>query len=137
MYNLRDEKDITIIKEFVTWNDIEQFISFLEEKIGDFSQFTGVYGPARGGVIFAAIVSNRFNLPYLGAPCKGCLIVDDICDTGDTALAWCNKGYTVATMYYKTGAAVIPNYWWREKEDKWIVYPWEQNTLENEKGDIA
>lgn len=126
MGNLRDEKDMTVIKEYITWNDVEDFIKYLEENL-DFSKFNGVYGPARGGLIFAAIISNRYNLPYLGAPQTGCLIVDDICDTGNTALCWKEKGYTIATMYYKQGALVTPDIWWKEKTDKWLVFPIERD----------
>ena len=52
--------------------------------------------------------------------------LDDICDSGNTALCWKNKGYTIATMYYKQGASVTPDIWWKEKEDKWIVFPFEK-----------
>ena len=48
-----------------------------------------------------------------------------ICDTGDTALAWREKGYKIATMFYKKGSKVCPDFWRYEKEDKWIVFPWE------------
>ncbi len=124
MRNNRDIKDITPEKLYVTWEDVELFITCLQNNL-DMKSFTGVYGPARGGLIFSVIISNRFNLPFLGAPQVGCLCVDDICDTGDTALAWKNKGYTIATMFYKQGSKVIPDYWMQEKEDKWIVFPWE------------
>lgn len=127
MGNLRDERDKTIIKEYVTWNDIEEFIAQLAKDTNNFKNFNGVYGPARGGVIYAAIISNRYDIPFLGAPQVGCLCIDDICDTGDTALAWRNKGYTIATHYYKKGSKVEPDYWFKEKEDKWIVFPIEQN----------
>lgn len=128
MYNLRDERDITIIKEYVTWDDIEEFIKILAKDTNNFKGFNGVYGPARGGLIYAVIISNRYNIPFLGAPQKGCLCIDDICDTGDTALAWRNKGYTIATHYYKEGAKVEPDYWYKEKENKWIVFPIEEDT---------
>ena len=127
MKNLRDEKEVTVVKEYIKWDDIEEFIQFLETQV-NFSNYTGVYGPARGGVTLAAIVSNRYNLPYLGAPQKGCICVDDICDSGDTALAWRQKGYTIATMYYKNGAKVMPEIWCKEKANKWIVFPWEEDT---------
>lgn len=128
MKNLRDEKEITPIKEYVTWNDIEDFISFLAINTDNFKHFNGVYGPARGGVIYATIISNRYNLPFLGAPQKGCLCVDDICDSGDTALAWRQKGYTIATHYYKEGAKVEPDLFFKLKDDKWIVFPIEEDT---------
>lgn len=125
MGNLRDERDMTIVKEYVTWDDIEDFISRLAEDTDNFKGFTGVFGPARGGVVYATIISNRYNIPYLGAPTVGCLCVDDICDSGDTALAWKQKGYTIATHYYKQGAKVEPDYWYKEKTDHWVIYPWE------------
>lgn len=128
MNNLRDEAEMTDIKEYVTWNDVEDFISQLAEDTNNFEKFNGVYGPARGGLVFATIISNRYNLPYLGAPQVGCLIIDDICDSGNTALCWKNKGYDIATMYYKQGALVEPNYWYKEKGNKWIVFSWEEDT---------
>lgn len=126
MYNERDKKDITHNVHNVTWDEVEEFITSIGKIINSVSfKFTGVYGPARGGLVFAVMISNRFNLPFLGAPQLGCLCVDDICDTGNTALAWKNKGYTIATMFYKHGSKVIPDYWMKEKEDNWIVFPWE------------
>ena len=125
MLNERDLKDITIEKVFVSWQDVENFISWLANKTNNFENFTGVYGPARGGLVFAVIISNRYNLPFLGAPQVGCICVDDICDTGDTALAWKNKGYTIATMFYQQQSKVKPDFWKYKKADKWIVFPWE------------
>ena len=54
------------------------------------------------------------------------ILVDDICDTGDTALAWKRKGYKIATHYYKKDALVQPDFWLKTKDDKWIVFPWEK-----------
>ena len=120
MNNLRDENEMTVIKEYVKWSDLEDYIDYLATQV-NFDNFTGVFGPARGGVTLAAIISNRYNLPYLGAPQVGCLCVDDICDSGDTALAWRQKGYTIATMYYKKGAKVEPEIWWKEKSNNYLV----------------
>ena len=94
-------------------------------RLYNFANFNGVYGPARGGLIFSVIISERYNLPFLGAPQKDCIVVDDIVDSGDTALSWKDKGYYVATMYYKDRAKVTPDFYYFEKEDKWIVFPWE------------
>jgi hypoxanthine phosphoribosyltransferase len=124
MENERDLRDMTVEKVKVTWDDVDAFITLLEPLISS-SNFTGVYGPPRGGLIFAVIISHKYNLPFLGAPQKGCLVVDDIIDTGDTAKAWANKGYKIASMYYNTASCVVPDYFMRYKENKWIVYPWE------------
>lgn len=126
MGNLRDEREMTVVKEYITWKDIEEFIDRLAEDTDNFEGYTGVYGPARGGVVYATIISNRYDLPYLGAPTVGCLCVDDICDSGDTALAWKQKGYKIATHYYKENDKIEPDYWLRNKDDKWIVFPWEK-----------
>ena len=125
MKNKRDLKYITPEKVYVTWEDVDAFITCLAEYTNNFKDITGVYGPARGGLVFAVMISNRYGIPFLGAPQPGCLCVDDICDTGDTALAWKDKGYTIATMYYKEGSKVTPDYWMFEKKDKWIVFPFE------------
>lgn len=124
MINDRDKKEITIIKENVTWQDVDNFILSLKNYI-KLNQFNGVYGPARGGLIFAVMISHRYNLPFLGAPQKGCICVDDIIDSGVTALAWKNKGYKIVSMYYKPNDFVKPDYYYKEKDDKWIYFPWE------------
>lgn len=133
MGNLRDEREMTVVKEYVTWNDVEEFVNWLAEQTNNFEGYTGVFGPARGGVIYAAIISNRYNIPYLGAPTVGCLCVDDICDSGDTTLAWKQKGYKIATHYYKEGAKVEPDFWYKNKNDKWIVFSIERDNRDQEK----
>lgn len=125
MKNLRDEKEITIHKRYVSWDEVEEFIRKLSIETDSFKDFNGVYGPARGGLVFAVIISERYNLPFLAAPQQGCIIVDDICDSGNTALAWRDKGYTIATMFYKEESKVTPDYWQEEKFNDWIVFPWE------------
>lgn len=127
MRNLRDTKEVTVEKEYVTWKDIEKFIRFLADNTHDFKEFNGVYGPARGGLIYAVIISNRYDVPFLGAPQPGCLCVDDICDSGDTATAWKEKGYTIATHYFNHKSKVLPNLFYKFKDEKWIVFPWEED----------
>lgn len=125
MNNLRDNREMTKDKRYVSWEEVEDFIKNLAIATDNFKQFNGVYGPARGGLVFAVIISERYNLPFLAAPQQGCIIVDDICDTGNTALAWKDKGYTIATMFYKKTSKVIPDYWYYLKEDDWVVFPFE------------
>ena len=122
--NERDERDITVVKEYVTWIDVDHFINSLDEFIKT-NKFNGVYGPARGGLLFAVMISHKYKLPFLGAPQKGCLVIDDIVDTGKTAEAWKDKGYKIASMYYKINPLVEPDFWMYEKKDNWISFPWE------------
>ena len=125
MINDRDMRDITPEKIYVTWEDIEKFIDGLGDKF-DMSQFNGVYGPARGGLVFAVMVSHRYDLPFLGAPQRGCLVIDDIVDTGDTARAWSAKGYTIASMFYNQNSAAPVDYYMFDKADHWVVFPYER-----------
>lgn len=124
MNNERDLRDMTPEKIYVTWDQVEEFIT----NIGAFikaNNFNGVYGPARGGLVFAVMISHRYHLPFLGAPQPGCLIVDDIIDTGDTAKAWANKGYVIASMFFNSDSPVKANYYMYETEGKWLIFPWE------------
>ena len=49
MNNDRDLGDMTVEKEYVAWQDVENFIQFLADNTHNFKEFNGVYGPARGG----------------------------------------------------------------------------------------
>ena len=117
----------------ISWKVIENFveeISNLHKK----EKFTGVYGLPRGGLVLAVMISNRLNIPMLMAPSKGCIIVDDIADTGRSLEHFTinetqkNK-YFIATVYYKDWSKVIPDYYYKIKKDEWLVFPWEYEEL--------
>lgn len=74
----------------------------------------------------------------LAAPTKGCIIVDDIADTGNSLLHYTvnetNKNkYFIATVYWKRSSLVKPDFYVEEKvSDEWILFPWECESLEEE-----
>ena len=117
-------------KRKVSWEEVESFveqIKSLQEK----EHFTGVYGLPRGGLVLAVMISNKLNIPMLMAPTAGCIIVDDIADTGRSLYHYTinetqkNK-YFIATMYYRYRSTVIPDYYrTHETGDDWLVFPWE------------
>ena len=109
-------------KVYVSWEQVTQYCIKVCET---FKGITGVYGIPRGGLVFAVIVSNILDVPMLAAPCEGCLVIDDISDTGETLIHYKERGYKISTMFYNSISAVKPDYYYREKNDKWIVYPWE------------
>ena len=109
-------------KVYVTWDDVTEYCIQVGKR---FKNITGVYGIPRGGYVFAVIISNIFDVPMLAAPCEGCLVVDDIADTGETLIHYKERGYRISTMYYNKISAVTPDYYYKEKNDLWIVYPWE------------
>lgn len=106
----------------VTWDDIESYI----DDFKDYSkkEYTGVYGIPRGGLVLAVMLSYRLGIPLLAAPCEGCLVADDISDSGDTLLHYRQKGYDIITVCCKSNSKVEPNIY-RMFTDKWVVFPWE------------
>lgn len=112
------------MKRYVTWKEVEDYIRSICVQFSD-QDITGVYGIPRGGLVFATMLSHRLNIPLLQAPCEGCLVVDDISDTGKTLVHFKESGYLISTMFYKDNSLVEPDYYYLKKYDDWIVYPWE------------
>jgi len=122
------------MKEYVTWKQVEEFVNYMT----DISRrkgikYSGVYGLPRGGLVLAVMLSHKLKIPLLMSPAPGCLIVDDICDTGESLLHYVKNSsgdkaqdYKIATMYYKHNTlGVVPDNYLCRKEDNWIVFPWE------------
>ena len=122
-------------KETLTWKDIEDWTDRLVNHItSNKLHFSGIYGIPRGGLIPALLLSYRTGLPMLLAPAKDCIIIDDIADSGKTLLHYTlndtqfNK-YFIATIYYSKRSMVKPNFYTREKTEKWIEFPWERGEV--------
>ena len=119
-------------KVYVSWKDLEDFIdSLIEEMKKQNFKPTGVYGIPRGGLIPATLISYKLDIPLLMNASKGCLIVDDIADSGRTLSHFTENDtqfnkYFIATMFYHERSIVKPTYYKFEKNDKWIVFPWEE-----------
>lgn len=107
----------------VKWSDVDKYVDDLTFQIPD--NATGVYGIPRGGLVLAVIISHRCNLPLLQAPCEGCVVVDDIADTGKTLEHYKEKGYYITTMFYHKQSKIVPDFWKHEKQKEWIIFPWE------------
>ena len=119
-------------KFFVTWDEVMYYVDSVQKKYGN-KGLKGVYGIPRGGLVLGVLISHRMNIPLLAAPVEGCLIVDDICDTGESLIHYdknsssLNKPvYHLTTMFYREGACVTPEFFEHYKKDSWIVFPWEE-----------
>ena len=119
-------------------------------------QYDLVIGSARGGLIPAVFMSHALNRPMGIVHCssysdtskgelethgwvspvqspESILIVDDLADTGHTlefVKKFCettfDKPADLATVYYKTGSVVIPDYYATViSSDVWVVFPYE------------
>lgn len=121
-------------KLYVTWENVESFVTEVAKMYKN-KNVSGVYGIPRGGIILASLLSYKLDIPMLLAPAKNCIIIDDIADTGETLCHYAknssgggeSKGYHIVTMFYKEISVVKPEFFMFFKEDKWIVYPWEDD----------
>lgn len=87
--------------------------------------FTGVYGFPRGGLCLSVALSHHLQLPLLHEIEPGCLVVDDIYETGRTL--------TPASQYTGVRCVVwiskVQPTWFSAVEvidsPDWIIFPWE------------
>ncbi len=119
-------------KIHLSWNDIERLVDILCEKVEIYlkdKEIDGIYGLSRGGLIPAVMISHRLNIPWAKVTGKNTLIIDDICDSGNTLQNWINNGFITATLHYKPHTACcMPAIWSNTHEgDEWIIYPWEKS----------
>lgn len=119
------------MKIYVTWDEVTNFIDKLAKYLDECDiKPCGVYGIPRGGLILATLLSYKMNIPLLMAPADGCVIIDDIADSGRSLCHYTQNDtqfnkYFIATLYYHQRSIVQPDYTEFEKTDEWIVFPWE------------
>lgn len=111
---------------FISWDDINILVDELCSTIViSGAEIKSITGIERGGLIPAVMISHKLNIPYVTKINRHTLVVDDICDTGET-LKKTVAGFT-ATLHYKKTAIFTPNFYSKEVGTEWIVYPWERN----------
>lgn len=116
-------------KLYLSWDDIQDSIEVLAQKIQEKKlEIDSVTGLARGGLIPAVLLSHRLGLPYITYTNAKTLVVDDICDSGNT-LVEVLAPFT-AVLHYKTTAKFQPTFYAQVVGDEWIVYPWERKDSE-------
>lgn len=117
-------------KLYLSWSDIQQAVDTICEAIlASELGITSVTGLKRGGLIPAVMVSHKLNLPWSDVILPGTLVIDDICDTGET-LKNIAEGVPTAVLHYKPTANIQPTFYAKEVGEEWIVYPWERRDSE-------
>lgn len=116
-------------KVYLSWDDINILVEDLCQTIAssgaDIKSITGIQ---RGGLIPAVMISHKLHIPFVSRINKDTLVVDDICDTGETLKK--TIGMYTATLHYKPTAIFTPDFYSKEVGTEWIVYPWERSDSE-------
>lgn len=109
----------------LTWQDFELCRRVLASRLLVVApDAPGVYGVPRGGLPLAVALSHDLEIPLLTRPRLGCVVVDDIYDSGQTLQPYLDAGaYRVATWVSRPSAPgpLI----WHQQLTGWIVFPWE------------
>jgi hypoxanthine phosphoribosyltransferase len=117
-------------KKYLEWRDIDDAIERLAINIKKSGiKISAIKGLQRGGLIPAVMLSHLLDIPMTEKEIvsSSVLIVDDICDTGNTLEKYKQLNNPIATIHYKTSASLEPDFWFKiANEKEWIVYPWEQ-----------
>jgi hypoxanthine phosphoribosyltransferase len=116
-------------KVYLSWDDINILVEDLANTIAaSGAEIKSITGIQRGGLIPAVMISHKLHIPYVSRINKDTLVVDDICDTGETLKN--TIGMYTATLHYKPTAIFTPDFYSKEVGTEWIVYPWERNDSE-------
>ena len=118
-------------KIYLSWDDISELVDILCEKISnDLPDIKSITGVKRGGLIPAVMASHKLNIPYVDRINKDTLVIDDICDTGET-LKKSVASYTAALHHKPHTSSFEPKVYATIHEgDEWIIYPWERRDSE-------
>lgn len=146
------------VKQYYTWDSYSNLISNLKQQITS-DDYDFVLGIARGGLIPAVELSHFLKKPllvlnwqtrdgnppttiptdiYLAVKGSKILIVDDICDSGETlhqifqaGIGQHLCGVDIAVIHYNEAETLFVPDFYSVKINKvenpvWIVYPWEK-----------
>ena len=141
----------TYVKNFpVTWDELHRHAKALAWRLNEMGPWERVVAVTRGGLVPAAIVARELDLRLVDTICiasyddrdqgslkvlktvegdgSGCLIIDDLVDTGHTARAVRNllpKAH-FATVYAKpAGRPMVDTFVTEVSQDTWILFPWD------------
>ena len=115
----------------LSWNEFNSCIKLITDACKD-KQFYGVYGFPRGGLCLAVALSHSMNIPLLEEIKPGCLVVDDVYETGKTLTKVLEVPNTTTFVWY---SKVQPQ-WWNaiktSQPNEWLVFPWENRARAEE-----
>lgn len=119
----------------IDWDEVGNYLNILHSRLVG-RVYSGVYGLPRGGLVLAAWLAHKLYVPMLSQPDRNCIIIDDICDSGD-GLRKCLEDYGlndgihscyITTMFVNEDSNFFNNidFSYKIKGDHWIAFPWEK-----------
>ena len=136
----------------ISWEQLHRDARELCRRIQEHGPFTGIVAIARGGLVPAAIVARELGIRRVESMCvqsydwqkqdasrvsilnslegdgSGCLIIDDLVDTGRTARAvraLLPKAYFAALYAKPEGRDLADCFISEVSQDTWILLPWD------------
>ncbi|WP_438982652.1 phosphoribosyltransferase [Vulcanococcus sp.] len=108
----------------LNWQDFERAVEAIVGRCRG-RQFCGVHGIPRGGLVLAVTLSHRLDLPLLSSAEPGCLLVDDVYETGLTLEPYRHLENSTTVVWMSK----VEPLWWQAVDvtqtHEWIVFPWE------------
>ncbi|GAF83972.1 unnamed protein product, partial [marine sediment metagenome] len=108
----------------LTWSAFKVECRLMADRLKAFAKERGVYGIPTGGCFVAQELSKLLGCHVLDTPKPGCLVVDDLVDSGKTMKPFVEDGYTCDALFYKphSPAGYAPG---ARKTSAWVQFPWE------------
>ena len=126
-------------KHYISWEEIEALVNNLSLKINNSkTKYKNIFGLQRGGLIPAVMISHQLGIPMAkGDIGPTTLIIDDICDSGETLDKLVKDYQTLYAFPFNLNTAVLhykphtssfkPTLWANQwSSNDWIIYPWER-----------
>jgi xanthine phosphoribosyltransferase len=126
-------EDVDTRKLLLTWDDFEEAILAGSHSLKAqpfMLACKAIYGIPRGGLVVAVALSHQLQLPLVLTPGPGCLIVDDVLETGATMLELLSELGTdaakvAAWVWISKNAQMNEGYHRFVEPHTWVVFPWE------------
>jgi len=127
----------------VNWNDIEEIIKKLSERISQLNRsFSSITTVSRGGLIPSRLIADALNIKKIYVDqdniSSDSLFVDDIFDSGKTfnnIFLHVDNGskFIFATLYARRGMTYPEQLIYGEKtfDDSYVVFPWDKLEFKN------
>ena len=113
-------------KIILNWENVGSLVNKICATIlKDYPNIDSIHGIKRGGLIPSVMISHQLGLPWTYEILPNTLVVDDICDSGETLHNY--AGVYTAVLYYKPHTSIFkPNICGKTHNgDEWIIFPWE------------